>query len=39
MELMITQKKQIEEQLLGPMSLHRRAESEVGERKMVVVDG
>lgn len=39
MKLMMTQEKQIEEQLLGPMGLHKRAESEGGERKMVVFDG
>jgi hypothetical protein len=35
----MTQEKQIEEQLLGPMGLHRRAESEGDKRKMVLVDG
>ena len=35
----MTQEKQIEEQLLGPMDLHKRAESEGGENKTVMVDG
>jgi len=39
MELTMTQEKQIEEQLLGSMGLHRRAESEGGKHKMVLVDG
>jgi hypothetical protein len=42
MELTMTQEKQIEqieEQLFGPMVLHKRANSEGGEPKMVVVDG
>jgi hypothetical protein len=39
MKLTMTQEKQIDEQLLGPMVLHRRAESEGGEHKTVVIDG
>jgi hypothetical protein len=35
----MVQEKQIEEQLLGPMGLHRRGESEGGKHKMVLVDG